>query len=121
MCPKGGIANMNNSEFMELMNELGIPEENIIERHEPQDSLKELQELEKRYNIDTSDVVNQNSNVDLSLISKSVFEKWLNAFDSFIEYHGDSSLIDTCKNQYVLPSSSSQEAEFVNSASFFVQ
>jgi len=112
---------MNNSEFMELMNELGIPEENIIERHEPQDSLKELQKLEKQYNIDTSDIINQNSSVSLLLISKRVYEKWLDTFDTFIEYHGDSSLIDTCKNQYVLPNNNSQEAEFVNPASFFVQ
>ncbi|ARN92929.1 hypothetical protein AZI11_08445 [Levilactobacillus brevis] len=112
---------MNNSEFMDLMNELGIPEENIITRHEPQDSLKELQEFEKQYNIDTSDVISQNISVSMLPISKLVYEKWLDAFDTFTEYCGDSSLINMHKNQYVQPSDNSQEAEFVNPASFFVQ
>lgn len=112
---------MNNSEFMKLMDEIGIPEKNIVERHEPQDSLKELQKLEKQYNIDTSDIINQNSSVSLLLVSKQAYKKWLDTFDTFVEYHGDGSLIDTCKNQYVLPSNNSKEAEFVNSASFFVQ
>ena len=40
---------MDNDEFMKLMNELCIPDENIIECHEPEDSLETLRNLETQY------------------------------------------------------------------------
>ncbi|KZT93134.1 hypothetical protein Nizo3892_1301 [Lactiplantibacillus plantarum] len=113
---------MNNSEFLKLMDELGIPKENIIEQHEPQYSLEVLQNLEKCYGIDTSDVIkNQLSTENPLTIDKCVYEKWIDAFETFTEYKGDMSLIDTCKNEFILPNIDFQEAEFINSASFFVQ
>jgi len=113
---------MNNSEFLKLMDELGIPKENVIEQHEPQYSLEVLQSLEKYYGIDTSDVMkNHLSTESLLPIDKSGYEKWIDAFETFTEYKGDMSLIDTCKNEFILPSIDYRETEFINSVSFFVQ
>ena len=109
---------MDNSEFMELMNELGIPSENIIECHEPEDSLKKLKSFEKQYGFDTNVVVDESS---MTGLPEDVFKKWTEAFNTFTEYHGDISLINSHPNEYVLPDINSQEAGFVSPASFFVQ
>lgn len=118
MVTKRRDMDMDNSEFMELMDELGIPSENIIECHEPKDSLEILQNLEKQYGVDTSVAIDKSL---MTGIPEDVFKKWTKAFNSFMEYHGDVSLINNHPDEYVLPDISSQEAGFVNSASFFVQ
>lgn len=111
---------MNDSEFMELMDELDIPNENITECHEPEDSLKTLQNFESQYDIDTSVVIDKSMANFLPIPQKNYME-WIDAFNTFMEYHGDVALINSHQGEYVVDNTNSQEAGFVNSASFFLQ
>lgn len=114
---------MDNDEFMKLMNELCIPDENIIECHEPEDSLETLRNLETQYGVDTTSViVNNDSLITNHFLPTDVFKKWTDTFNTFMEYHGDASMIDSHSGEYIVPSINTQGAEFVvNSAPFFVQ
>ncbi|MDN7014469.1 hypothetical protein [Lactiplantibacillus plantarum] len=110
---------MNHSEFMNLMRELDIPEENIIEYNEPQHSLEILQFFEEQYNLDSSDLLE--SSGSYLRIPSNDYEDWLAALEKFEEYHGDKSLINTCKKDFIKNDSDYEEAEFTEPASFFVQ
>lgn len=112
------------NDLMELMDKLGIPQENIIIRDEPEYSRDLLIGLENQYHINTSNIVaNYESLSGSMIISDEDIETWLNAYEVFKRNGGlDSQINGLQEFDFLLNSDEMQkeEADFISPTSSFL-
>lgn len=83
-------------EFNTMLTELKKLLPNAEIRKQPQTALNDLLHLEKKFNINTEDVINRTGTLNKSNISEKVIENWIFTFRIFKTHKGD---LNTINNQ----------------------
>ena len=83
------------AQLKELLSELNIPIESANIAEEPTDSMNELLAREKKYGLNTRDIVSNKSDQAEIPIPRDIVTSWYNAYLVFKDYGGNDNDINT--------------------------
>lgn len=87
------------AQLKELLSELNIPIESANIAEEPTDSMNELLAREKKYGLNTRDIVSNKSDQAEIPIPRDIVTSWYNAYLVFKDYGGNDNDINTQLNE----------------------